>query len=525
MSLQEVRLDAIAVSGTESQKARRQRFKPESIAELADSIKAHGILQPIVVRYSTSGSPNFELVAGERRFLAATAAGLERIPANVLALTDDQVVEVQLIENLQREDVHPMEEAEAYQQLIAHGHPVDELHARVGKSRSYVYGRLKLLALCKAAREAFYAGDLSASIALIIARIPSENMQEEALEVIRDDRMPVREAQEWVQREFMLRLDKAPFPLDDETLPAKSGTVVGPCTTCRKRTGNQPELFADIASADVCTDTECYKGKVQAFGTRILAEARERGQRVIEGKEAAKVAPRGADRSYVTLNGWHRLDEQNYNVGKTIRQIVGRSVERALLQCPLTGSVVEVVSAETVRQALKEKGTTSARDPYKAAQGKARIERKYRRALYAQVRPVLPAPTPQAIAEIMLSRLHHETLRALCDVREFEAPTRIYFGSKSKDYAAIGKGLATWTDAAANELINDMIYVAELTVSPHQTGKPARLLDAAKAAGIDATAIRRTVTASKKISKKKPAKKKRAPKKATSKKASKRAAG
>lgn len=121
------------------------------------------------------------------------------------------MIEVQLIDNLQRADVHPMEEAESYQQLMQqHGHPIEELHAKVGKSRSYVYGRLKLLALCKKAREAFYAGELSASIALLIARIPAEKMQQEAAEFVVLDNMTHREASDWIQSEFMLRLKDAP---------------------------------------------------------------------------------------------------------------------------------------------------------------------------------------------------------------------------------------------------------------------------------------------------------------------------
>jgi ParB/RepB/Spo0J family partition protein len=164
----------------------RKRFDEAQLAELTDSVKRHDVLQPILLR-PNGKEGHYELVAGERRFRAAKAAGLVDIPATVRELSDTDVLEIQVVENLQREDLHELEEAEGYEKLLKCTHAngekytVEEIAAKVGKSRSYVFARLKLCALCPEARKAFYAGDLDASRALLIARIGHHDTQRQAL--------------------------------------------------------------------------------------------------------------------------------------------------------------------------------------------------------------------------------------------------------------------------------------------------------------------------------------------------------
>jgi ParB/RepB/Spo0J family partition protein len=126
----------------------RKSFPKDKLDELTDSVKRLGVLQPILLR-PLNGGGTYELVAGERRYRASKAAGLTDIPATVRELTDAEVLEIQVIENLQRSDPHELEEAEGYERCSS-AHPsgekytVDEIAAKVGKSRSYVFGRLKL---------------------------------------------------------------------------------------------------------------------------------------------------------------------------------------------------------------------------------------------------------------------------------------------------------------------------------------------------------------------------------------------
>ncbi|UOQ44764.1 ParB/RepB/Spo0J family partition protein [Halobacillus salinarum] len=123
----------------------RKQFSDEAIDELKQSIQEHGILQPIIVRKSIKG---YEIVVGERRYRAAKEAELEKIPALIRELTDDQMMELALLENLQREDLTPIEEAWAYQSLIKElGLTQDQLAARLGKSRSHIANLVRLLSL------------------------------------------------------------------------------------------------------------------------------------------------------------------------------------------------------------------------------------------------------------------------------------------------------------------------------------------------------------------------------------------
>lgn len=155
----------------ESRTNPRQHFDDALLAELTESVRQSGVLQPILVRPRVKGG-GYEIVAGARRVRAARAAQLAEVPAMVGALTDDQVLEVQVIENLQRADLHPLEEARGYDHLIRRAHyDVARIAERVGRSASYVYDRVKLLALTPDAQALFLEGRIQAGHAVILARL------------------------------------------------------------------------------------------------------------------------------------------------------------------------------------------------------------------------------------------------------------------------------------------------------------------------------------------------------------------
>jgi ParB/RepB/Spo0J family partition protein len=349
----------------------RKHFDKDALADLTESVRKHGIIQPVLVRSGSSKSnPRvlWELVAGERRYRAATAAGLEESPCIVRTLTDVEALELQVIENLQRADLHALEEAEGYEQLMKlHAYTADDIAAKVGKSKAYVYARLKLCALCGDAREAFYAGDLNPSTALLVARIPTEKVQKAALKelVAKDHRgevMPVRMAAEHIQKSYMLRLKEAPFSPNDEKLAPKAGG----CAACPKRTGNQPELFGDVKSGDVCTDPQCFAAKKDAHYARIRAEAEAKGAKVISGKDAKAIK----QFHYASLGlGWIAADHHIYEDDKqrTAKQILGKAHVWTLLEDPFTRELVPIIQKATVLAALGIKATK----PVKATSGKA----------------------------------------------------------------------------------------------------------------------------------------------------------
>jgi ParB family transcriptional regulator, chromosome partitioning protein len=143
--------------------------------KLADNIRQHGVLQPVLVRPIPDGEPEtYELVAGARRFRASKLAKREAIPASVRELTDAQCLELQLIENLQRADVHELDEARGYTALMRlqpETYTVETLAEKIGRSEKYVYARLRLMHLIEEAQEAFYVGRLTVAHAFEIARL------------------------------------------------------------------------------------------------------------------------------------------------------------------------------------------------------------------------------------------------------------------------------------------------------------------------------------------------------------------
>ena len=226
-------LKTIEPSGTEVQARRRSRYDAAALKELAQNIKAVHVIEPIVVRPKVDGKEagRFEIVAGERRWRASCEAGLDTIPAIVCPLDDTQVLEIQLVENLHREGLHELEEAEGYEALLQrHHYEIEQLAATIGRSRTYVYARLKLLALDKESREAFYAGKLTAATALLLARIPVPALQQEALKALtvtwNGEPLPFKEAQRHIQERYMTRLKEAPF----DTKAADLVPGVGPCS-------------------------------------------------------------------------------------------------------------------------------------------------------------------------------------------------------------------------------------------------------------------------------------------------------
>ncbi len=281
----------------------REIFDPKALEEIAVSIREKGVVQPIVVRpvsciedevrRAAVGEAKYELVVGERRWRGSKIAGKEEIPAVIRSLNDYEALTIQVIENAQREDPDPLEEAEQYDALLKTGEiSVEELSTKIGKSKRAIYERTKLLDLPNLAKEALRKGKITAAVAVLIARIPNTLLAEEAARRIlkggyNGQPLPFEAVQDAIHNEYMTRLKDAPFDPKDKTLVEGAG----PCAACPKRTGNQKELFADVGRADVCTDTACFKAKVAAARERRLEEARKAGKKVLTPEESAKLYP------------------------------------------------------------------------------------------------------------------------------------------------------------------------------------------------------------------------------------------
>jgi len=263
---------------TESKTNPRRFFEDSALNELAASIRSQGVLSPLLVRPLADRS--FEIVAGARRYRAAHLAEAETVPVRIVNLTDAEALEAQLIENLQRRDVHPLEEAQGFRALLNLDEPrysIEQIAAKTGKSPAYCAQRVKLTELTAAVTEAFGKDEIGVGHALLLAKLqPAE--QEQALSAcFREDwnggqgkakriLLPVRHLHQWIEQNILLILKDAPFSKTDPNV----NPAAGACVDCPKRTGGNALLFADIAE-DACTDPACYQSKMDGFVAQTIA--------------------------------------------------------------------------------------------------------------------------------------------------------------------------------------------------------------------------------------------------------------
>ncbi|MDP9902638.1 ParB/RepB/Spo0J family partition protein [Variovorax ginsengisoli] len=380
----------------------RTTFNETKLAELTESIKASGVHQPVLVRplpgsrvaetfadrRKSDPLPTHEIVSGERRYRASIRAGKARIPAMIRTLTDSEVLEIQIVENLQRDDLTELEEAEGYQRLCTEtGVAKEDIGAKIGKSRSYVYARMKLLDLTSAPREALRTGAIDSSRALQIARIPDSALQQKALDkaVEKDyqgSTCSYRNFVLWVHQNVMLRLDKARFKITDATLVPEAGS----CKECPKRTGANPDLFADVDSADVCIDPKCFNNKQAVHDEARVATAQAAGQQIITEREAKKLW--AYDSIYTKIDGYTRLDlpDDRLESNKKLKNVLGKDAPQPILfQNPYNrGELIEVLPTEKVNEILKERGLITptqakAQRSISAGEAKRKAEEKFER--------------------------------------------------------------------------------------------------------------------------------------------------
>lgn len=193
----------------------RKNFDEDSLQELADSIKQFGLLQPILVK---DRGEYYEIVAGERRWRAAKLAGLKEVPVIIRDLTDQEIVEISLIENIQREDLNPIEEAQAYKRLLTEFHlKQDEVAERVYKSRTAVTNSMRLLKLCDQVQKMVIDDMISTGHARALISIEDPEEQYMIAQKIFDEKLSVREVEKLVKN---LHKPEKPKKQEDKTLAA-----------------------------------------------------------------------------------------------------------------------------------------------------------------------------------------------------------------------------------------------------------------------------------------------------------------
>lgn len=360
----------------------RQYYPEREMAELADSMRAVGVMQPVLVRpillpitEGTSGEQisHYELVFGHRRHKGAMLAGLDEVPAMVRKLTDQQSAQLQTVENLQREDLDAIEEAQGYAAYIAaHGITKDQLALNIGKSRTHVYNRLKLATLGTAAAAAYRANKIGAEVATLIARVEGEKNQAKALAIALEQegaygaKRSFRRIRDDLAEKFATGLKDAKWNLTDATLLP----IAGACSTCPKRSGVTPELYDDLVKGEnqgqwsripkgenVCTDIDCFGEKKVAWLKREQAALEQKGKVVIAGAKARSAidAQGNVKGAYIALKGSEDALKEARSAAQLKSSIVPPQI--FTIQDPRTGKTVQALKRDELKAAgvkLKE---------------------------------------------------------------------------------------------------------------------------------------------------------------------------
>lgn len=263
----------------------RKEFNDEALHELTESIRELGLIQPITVRPISVAAPHargkkkaaagYEVICGARRFRACLAAGLKTIPASVRELTDEQAMELMVTENLQRKDVNPAEESDAFQFMIkSMKYSVEDVAARIGKPTSYVVRRLQLQRLIPELYSDLKKDALGIGHAELISRVPLEAQRNWMSSVFHNQYHgagTVSDLRTWLKRNVEHKLADGGFDIEDAVLIDDAGA----CTSCLRNSAFATNLFPDQANEAICHDSICYKAKQAATFTRKVIEAIE----------------------------------------------------------------------------------------------------------------------------------------------------------------------------------------------------------------------------------------------------------
>lgn len=483
------------------------------IEELAASIRAEGrIHQPLLVRprvvdpTQDDSRDGYEVIFGHRRLRAAEAAGLRSVPCMVRAMSDAEARSAQIAENLQRADVHPIEEAEGFRAMLDQdGISADELAEAVGKSRSYVYGRLKLLKACTMVREACLRGDIGSEVALLIARLRTEKLQAKALGAIKGKSYDLKDGgkksfrliRELLKDNFTLDISQSIFPPEDATLVPAAGV----CSACPKLSGNAPE-FQDLAqdrphpyySSHVedgepllCTDPDCFEGKKKAHLARAAEALRAEGKTVVDGAKARQAvgATGEVKGAYIALK----------DVRAELKKAKAKP-ETVLIQNPRNGKVVEAVRREDLKAAGIEMEAPARRtgggyDPEAARREREETERQVeaenaaRQHLLKVVRATA-ASRPRSVEELRLV-----VIGLLIDMED-SIDAEAFFALRGTVFNLLAKEVETMHGDALALLLLDLALARELEAERcwHLQRPPAALNALATLYGIDIDAAR-----------------------------------
>jgi ParB family chromosome partitioning protein len=483
----------------------RRRFDEHGLNELAESFKAQGVLQPLLVRAIDEG--RYEVIAGARRFRAAKLAALIDVPVRVVDMSDSESVIAQLTENIQREGVHPYEEALAFDALLRLESPrydIAMVSQKAGKSPAFVAQRQRLVELIPSIAEAFLQDQIGVGHALEIAKLPQTQQTkafEAAFRTIWTDgghkrvMLPLRDFMVWIEQNILLSLDRVPFDKNDAKLVPEAGS----CVDCPKRTGFNTLLFGEMSERDQCTDAACFNGKI----TRTIERKIEAKPQLVQ--IATAHGTRG-DGAVLPRNRYVALTLTNPAKSKQplspYQKPCKHMAEAIVVDGAERGRTTKVCAEPTCAVHFADR---SKPDPAQLAKEreqrrkeleKRKLETTVRHRMLAEVLKKVSAPMERGdlalIAESLLERT--EPLRREALARRH----KVIDGSSSEvTYPQVQKGLARllrqFDESGLSKLIVEIVLVA--SIESASEGDNDALLAAAKRHRVDAVKVRSAVVA------------------------------
>lgn len=404
-SIRMIRIDRLAPTPDNL----RRPITKESLESLAKSLARDGLLQPIVVRPDPKREGWFEIRAGERRWRAAKLAGLKEIPAIVRTLDDASALSVTIAENLQRQNLHPLEEAATMQQAFDRGHNPKALAARLGKSMQYIARRASLTSLCKEWRDEVLTPDTEASRLSVahlelVARLPEETQRilaESGFQRVFARGFPTVEELRRVIDAGLQSLRAMPWSLEDDTLDPKAGS----CLNCPKRSGMRPMLFdaedapqdGKVSKTDRCLDPVCFEGKCVAHLARRESELRT------EHPTLRLVQVGFSGLSPKVRETFGERVTQVYHP-KFVKPTAKGAIPAMQLDGPKAGSLVHIdfgesVSSNGTNSSKRPTDETGKPVPLSLAERKARLQKRRDAFLVNKVGESLRSLTPEALTK------------------------------------------------------------------------------------------------------------------------------
>jgi ParB family chromosome partitioning protein len=475
----------------------RRQFDAASLKELAETIRTQGVLSPLLVR--PKDEVNFEIIFGARRYRAAQIAEAATVPVRIKYMADAEVLEAQLIENLQRRDVHPMEEAQGFKALLDLDEPkysIEQLAAKTGKSPVYVAARLKLTELAAPAVEAFYAEEIGVGHALLLAKLPADK-QEEALKECFEEQwsttpdrkakrilLPVRHLQTWIEQNILLLLKDAPFDKRDAHLVA----IAGSCVDCPQRTGHNKLLFADLGKQDACTNPSCFAAKVDAHVAKTVAAKPKLVQistAYNKPQDGSPVLPRS---KYVAIREEKPKDKElakrpEYKTCKfTTEAIIAEGSDKGTLHKVCVNPDCPVHHPKQRPQRVADEAK------WKAEQERERREAAIANTTSIRVFEAITAAVPVRLMKRDLLFIA-ERLVSLMDENRLVAVARQYSIKKAKDNDSMSKLFVAYLRRAEESVLGRVLVQLSLVLAASRQNGASVLRDAATLYKVDTDAI------------------------------------